>query len=269
LEYFGKTNEELKGWNWSLTDVVHPDDLPRVIEARKKSIETGQIYEIEHRSRRVDGVYQWFQVRGLPAGNAEDTITAWYLLLSDIDDRKRAELKLRQSEADFRTIANNIPGFVHTLGPTGEVDFVNQQMLEYFGKTSEEFKDWDQTDLVHPDDLPSVVETFRRSIETGQMYDMELRSRRADGVYRWFQSRCRPVRDTEDSITTWYGLLIDIDDRKRAELKLQKNEEDLRTILDAIRQAVVVLATDGRPRYANRATSGIIPFSNLLTTRMT
>ena len=65
LEYFGKTNEDLK--NWALVDAVHPDDLPRVIETRIKSIETGQIYDVEHRCRRADGVYRWFQVRGLPA----------------------------------------------------------------------------------------------------------------------------------------------------------------------------------------------------------
>ena len=165
LEYFGKTNEDLK--NWSLIGAVHPDDIPHVIEARKQSIEVGQIYEVEHRCRRADGVYRWFQVRGLPVRDTDNKITAWYLLLTDIDDRKRAEQKLQQSEADFRTIINNIPGFVHTMSPAGEVEFVNKQILEYFGKTSEEMKDWTRANVVHPDDLLRVVETLRRSLETG------------------------------------------------------------------------------------------------------
>src|SRR5215467_4015282 len=250
LEYFGKTNEELK--DWALIGAVHPDDLPRVIEARKKSIEVGQLYEVEHRCRRADGVYRWFQVRGLPVRNPQDKITAWYLLLTDIDDRKRAEQKLLQSEADFRTITNNVPGFVHTMDPTGEVGFLNNQILEYFGKTREELKDWTQTDVVHPDDLPRVVETFRRSIETGQICNIEMRCRRADGVYRWFQSRGRPVRNAEGQITAWYFLLTDIDERKCAEQKLRQREEDLRTITDAIRQVIVVLAPDGKTLYANQ-----------------
>ena len=103
LEYFGRTREELK--DWALIGAVHPDDLPHVIDERKKSIETGQIYEVEHRCRRADGVYRWFQVRGLPVRDTANRVTAWYLLLTDIDDRKRAEEILRTSELDAR-----IPG---------------------------------------------------------------------------------------------------------------------------------------------------------------
>jgi len=80
-----------------MAGAVHPDDLPRVIEARTKSIQTGQIYEVEHRCRRADGVYRWFQVRGLPVRNAEGAITTWYLLLTDIDDRKKTEEALQSS----------------------------------------------------------------------------------------------------------------------------------------------------------------------------
>jgi formate hydrogenlyase transcriptional activator len=250
LEYFGKTDAELK--NWAMTDAIHPDDLPRIIAARVKSIEEGRVYDVEHRCRRADGVYRWFQVRGLPVRDTENKITAWYLLLTDIDDRKRAEQKLLESEADFRTIINNIPGFAHTMSPTGEVEFVNQQILEYFGKTSEELKEWPRAGVVHPEDLPHVLETVRESLETGQMCDVELRCRRADGIYRWLQSRGRPVRNAENQIAGWYFLLTDIDDRKRAEEKLRQSEQELRTMTDAIRHSVVVLAPDGAVLHANR-----------------
>src|SRR5262249_52372647 len=85
------------------------DDLPRVIEARAKSIETGRIYEVEHRCRRADGVYRWFQVRGVPVRNAEGAITAWYLLLTDINDLKRAEEALQSSERNLGLTINTIP----------------------------------------------------------------------------------------------------------------------------------------------------------------
>jgi PAS domain S-box-containing protein len=259
LQYFGKTSEDLK--NWALTDVVHPDDLTRIIEARIKAIEEGRIYEVEHRCRRADGAYRWFQVRGLPVRDPEDKITAWYLLLTDIDDRKRAEEKLQQSESDFRTITNNIPGFVHTMSPTGEVEFLNNQILEYFGRPGEELKDWTRAGVVHPDDLPRVVETFNRSIATGQTCEVELRCRRADGVYRWFQSRGRPVRNAKGQITTWYFLLTDIDDRKRAEQKLEQSEEDLRTITDSIPQPIVVLSPDGKTLYVNQVALDLTGFT--------
>ncbi len=82
-------------------------------------------------------------------------------------------------------------------------------------------KSWATSDLVHPDDLPRVIAAFTSSIESGHPYDSEHRCRRADGVYRWFQVRALPVRDTEGRIISWYILFTDIDERKRAEDRLQ------------------------------------------------
>jgi formate hydrogenlyase transcriptional activator len=222
LEYFGKSHEDLK--NWALTDAVHPDDLPRIIQARIKSIEEGTVYDVEHRCRRADGVYRWFQVRGLPVRNAEGTISAWYLLLTDIDELKRAEATLRAKELSWRQIIDNIPGFVNTAGATGAPEFFNRPEQEYFGKTSEELKDWGRIGVIHPADLPSVIEAWTNSIETGQNLDIEARFLRADGAYRWFQMRAIPARDAEGKIRDWYALHTDIEDRKRAEQRLRDSE---------------------------------------------
>jgi PAS domain S-box-containing protein len=92
---------------------------------------------------------------------------------------------------------------VCTLSAAGEVELVNRQVLEYFGKTPEELKNWATSDAVHPEDLPRVIDAWRHSVETGQPFVLELRQRRADGVYRWFQSRAFPARDTEGRITGW------------------------------------------------------------------
>ena len=80
----------------------------------------------------------------------------------------------------------------------------------------------------------------------------EVRFRRADGEYRWFQISAAPVHDEQGNLVRWYGINIDIDDRKCAEQKLRQNEQELRTITDAIRQSIVVLAPDGTTLYANR-----------------
>ena len=116
LEYFGKTIDELKGWVSS--DPVHPEDLPHVIEVLTHALETGQTYEVESRHRRFDGVYRWFHVRGFPLRDIEGSILRWCVLLTDIDDRKRAEAQrdriiqelqaqqsmLSESEQRFRAI---------------------------------------------------------------------------------------------------------------------------------------------------------------------
>ena len=258
LEYFGKTAEELK--NWDTSDAVHPDDLPRVIEAWRRSVETGQMYDIELRQRRADGVYRWFQSRAMPTRDAEGLTTGWYMLLTDIDDRKRAEDALRSNEQNLRLIVDTIPGFVSTWNSAGEVELVNRQVLEYFGKTIEEMKDWASSDAVHPDDLPQLIDAFKRAIETGLPLDVETRSRRADGVYHWFQVRVRPQRDADGRIVRWYNLSTDIDERKRAEVALTKafdeiakSEADLRTIIDAIPQLIVTIGADGKFLNANQA----------------
>ena len=139
-------------------------------------------------------------------------------------DLQRREAGLRASEKSLRLIIDTIPGFVCTLSPAGEVELLNRQVLDYFGKTPEDLKNWSTSDAVHPDDLPRVIDGWRRSVETGQPHDLELRQRRADGVYRWFHSRALPARDTEGRITGWYMLLTDIDDRKKAEEELRRNK---------------------------------------------
>jgi PAS domain S-box-containing protein len=228
LEYFGKTIEELK--NWDTSDVVHPDDLPRVIEAWKHSVETGEPYALELRQRRADGVYRWFQARALPAKDTQGRITGWHMLLTDIDDRRRAEDAVRSNEQSLRLMVDSIPGFVSTANAAGEIELVNRQVLGYFGKTIEELKNWDTSDAVHPDDLPRMVEAYRRAFETGEPLDVENRSRRADGVYRWFHVRARPQRDAEGRIVRWCSLVTDIDDRKRAEALLAAEKRTLEMI---------------------------------------
>src|SRR5882757_4589110 len=220
LEYFGKTMEELK--NWATSNVVHPDDLPCVVDSWKHSIETGQPYDLELRQRRADGVYRWFQSRALPTRDTEGRITGWYMLLTDVDDRKRAEDALRSSEQSFRLIVDSIPGLVNTTTAAGDIELANQQLLDYAGKSLEELKDWQP--LVHPDDRARATTLWSRSVETGQPYDDEHRLRRADGVYRWFHVHALPLRETEGRIIRWYVLSTDIDDRKKAEEELRRSK---------------------------------------------
>src|SRR5258708_24089082 len=186
-----------------------------------RSVETGHPYESEYRIRRADGVYRWFHVRSLPWRDTQGRIVRWYTLRTDIDDRKRVEEALRASELNLRLVVDSIPGLVHTTTAEGELEFVNRQVLDYFGKTLDELKGWATNDFIHPDDLPRVIAAFTNSIDTGQPYDVEQRCRRADGAYRWFQVRALPLRDTEGHIIRWYTLFSDIDKRKQAEDRLQ------------------------------------------------
>ena len=217
LEFFGQSLEQLPDW----TSLIHQDDRERVVNLWRRSVETGQPYDVEHRARRADGVFRWLHSRGLALRDAEGRIIRWCIMLTDVDDRKRAEEALRASDLNFRVIIDSIPGLVHTLTAAGELEFVNQQNLAYFGKSLEELRSWATSDVFHPEDLARAIAAWKHTQETGQPDEIECRLRRADGAYRWFQLRCLPLRDSEDRIIRWMSLHTDIDERKQAEGRLQ------------------------------------------------
>ena len=251
LDYAGMTVEQAEGWGWAAA--IHPEDRERLVEYWTSCLDSGVPVEAEARMRRYDGSYRWFLFRANPARDESGRIVKWYGTNIDIEDRKRGEEALRVSELSWRQIVDNVPGFVATTSALGEIEFLNRQILEYFGKTNEELKNWALIDAVHPDDLPSVIETRKKSIEAGHIYEIEHRCRRADGVYRWFQVRGVPVRDEEGLITAWYLLLSDIEDLKKTEEALQASERNLRQITNVIPSNIHVLRTDGSVLYVNQA----------------
>jgi PAS domain S-box-containing protein len=183
------------------TDYVFKTRLSRIVPAVRRALR-----EVEARAElgRAEAA-----LRQLAAANDG--------LKNEIAEHRRAEDALRESERESRGIVDSIPGLVAAFTPDGEVEFVNRQVLEYFGKPLEELTRWGSGGTTHPEDLPRVVELFTQSIASGDPFEFELRARRFDGVYRWLQSRGFPLRDTNGHIVRWYNLLIDIDERKRAE----------------------------------------------------
>jgi PAS domain S-box-containing protein len=241
-EYTGLSPEEAHGWGWQA--VFHPDDLPPLMKRWQELIVSGESGEIEARLRRHDGEYRWFLIRVAPFRNHTGAIERWYGTSTDIDDRKRAEEKLQASETNLREILDGIPGLAAALNPAGVPDVMNRPFLEFFGKTAEEMRNWKTADVVHPDDLPRVIAEFTHSLATATPFDEEIRYRRADGAYRWFQVRIDPARDAERRVTGWYSLLTDIDDRKRAEEELRREENELKHS-EARKTAILESALDG------------------------
>jgi PAS domain S-box-containing protein len=253
LEFFGKTPDELKGW--ATSDAVHPDDLPRVATAFTDSVNTGNPCSIEHRCRRADGVYRWFQVRALPVRDAASSITGWYVLLTDIDDLKRAENAIRASESNLKQIIDTIPALAWSARPDGSAEFFNQHYLDFVGLSAEQVKDWGWTIAVHPDDLSGLVSAWQRMMASDAPGEYEGRLRRFDGEYRWFLIRTNALRDENGNIVKWYGVNTDIEDRKRA-------EEKARLIIDTALDAVVAMDAQGTITTWNKQAETIFGWSS-------
>jgi PAS domain S-box-containing protein len=135
---------------------------------------------------------------------------------------QRSEAAIRESEKNLRLIVDRIPGLVSTMTAAGNVEHVNQRILDYTGLTLDALQDW--RSLIHPDDLELVMTRWIRSVETGQPYEVEQRILGADAVYRWFYVHGLPMLDAEGHIVRWYTLITDIDQRKKAEENLQRSE---------------------------------------------
>ena len=128
------------------------------------------------------------------------------------------------------SVLDDLPVLSALMDASGRLEFANRQLLEYFGKSLEELKDWGSAGVIHPDDLAGVREAWSRALDSGTPLDIEYRNRRADGVYRWFQTRGSPIRDAEGRIVLWHIVPLDIDDRKRAETELAGEKQLLEMI---------------------------------------
>jgi len=231
LDYFGKTEEELK--DWRSIDSMHPDDLPRVAAAWKNCLETGSLYDIEKRLRRFDGAYHWFRARGRPARDTQGRIIRWYVILTDIEDRKRAEERLEEQQKELRQVLDLAPQLVSVNeGPDQKRLYANRGLLDYLGTTLDEWRQRTAGSDAHPDDLKRLSTYIARSRSAGSPFEMETRIRKGDGSYRWFLSRFNPLRDDQGTIRRWYVANTDIDDRKRSEERLQEENVALREEID-------------------------------------
>jgi len=231
-EYTGLSLEDGMGWGWM--NAFHPDD--RLKEEWRAALAAGKPFEKEARLRRADGQYRWFLIRAVPLIDERGNIANWYGMTTDIEEMKKAEDRVR-------LIIDTLPTMVWTLRPNGTIDFVNQRWLDYTGLTLEEEIE-EPTRPVHPQDLPRVMEKWLADMAAGQPSEDEMRLQRADGEYRWFLVRTAPLRDEQRNLFKWYGIAIDIEDRKRA-------ESESRTLLDAIPQQIWSGPPDGTLDYCN------------------
>jgi PAS domain S-box-containing protein len=197
--------------------------------------EKGVVLELR---RKDDGRPLWVRWWSRPDPTGKYTRS----MFIDITEQvllERENVRLTESEKEYRTILDAIPQLISALTPDGQHIFANQALLDYTGLNKEkpEMRDWladadFRTRIFHPDDLERVREERSRGLSAGIPFQNEQRVRRYDGKYRWFLIHYRPVRDENGQLVRWYASGTDIDDQKQAELRLQDENAYL---LDEIR----------------------------------
>ena len=200
---------------------VHPDDREETQENWSTRLRTGEGGEGSFRVRNAQGGYRWFLSRAEPLRASDGTILQWVGVNLDIDELKCAEQALQESEYKLRQIIDTIPAYVVRYQPDGAADFMNQTFSEFVGPGV----GFDNLrSVVHPEDYPKRSRDWDTHVAAAEPYDIEMRLRRADGVYRWHRIRRVPLRDANGAIVNWYGVGHDVDDQKRAEQALRRSE---------------------------------------------
>ncbi len=215
IEMIGKTEETSESLD--LFSRVDPEQVAAVQERWSRSVQSGIPYEDAYRMLANDGKYHWYLVRGEPLHDDSENIINWFGIHSNIDALKETEHALQMREHELVGIIETIPSMLWSTWPSGEPNHLSQRILDFFGATFEEFVNRGWESFIHPDDREETAKAFFRAIETGESYSAINRLRRADGEYRWHHTMGEPLRDSQGKIIQWYGLSIDIDERKRAE----------------------------------------------------
>ena len=231
---------------------IHPDDRDRIMTALQTCAAGGANYRVEYRLIAGDDMHH-VEASGC---RVEDADGRAYVIgvCRDVSERVRlleSERAARQnaesSDLNYRTLAATIPQQVWTATPDGALDFVNDRVVDYFGRPAEDVIGTGWQDVIHPVDLPAVVQRWTRSLTSGDEYEVEFRLRRHDGKYRWHLGRAVPLRDASGKAIRWLGTNTDIDETKHmmalmsvqvAVARILLNARSLDEVADKLLEAV-------------------------------
>ncbi|SDT32509.1 hybrid sensor histidine kinase/response regulator [Bradyrhizobium canariense] len=195
---------------------IHPEDREATERKFRDAVE-GKVrdYTVQYRIiRPIDGEIRWISVRSTIERDADGRAVRLVGAHTDVTEQVLAEQALRQSEAEFRTLAEAVPHHVWTATPDGLLNWFNPRVYEYAGLSVSQLSGENWTEIVHPDDVAGALAAWTSAISTGEAYEVEFRLRRADGAFRWFLARAVPARDERGKIIRWIGTNTDVHDQK-------------------------------------------------------
>lgn len=221
--------------NWSQLDfakLIHPDDFTFAFDQVSRK-QRGDPVAVTHYTYRIllpNGDITWVEQYSKTVQYGDHP--ADLITIVDITKRKQAELALQASEARFRQLAEHLPQMVWTARPDGAIDYVSGQWLDYTGAPAEALMGNGWQLFVHPNARANIVKAWEAARATGQPIQAELRIRRYDGTYRWFDTRVSPLRDDEGQIVQWVGSNTDTNESHTLREALRTSNRALRMLSD-------------------------------------
>lgn len=224
--FTGQTSDEYQGLGW--LEAIHPKDAQVTTNEWNRAVADRRPFLFEHRVRRQDGVYRLLSLSAVPVLNNDGSIREWVGVHNDITEQRKREEEILAQEAKFRFLSESMPQIVWTATTDGKRDYTNQRWTEYTGMTLDQTQGWGWVTAIHPDDVRKCIDSWNRSLGTGELYECEYRFRRAsDDIYRWHLGRACPLKDKQGVIIKWFGTCTDIEDYKNAEAENLRLRADL------------------------------------------
>ena len=212
---------------------THPEDKDLVRRVIDRSAREGNDFDLEHRLLMPDQRIKYLHI--IAHRRADNSENLEFIgAIRDVTAAKTAQRKLKEDEAELRQLINFVPEHVLVMDANGNRLYENQAVREYFGTSLDglQAKDFYRK-FIHPDDVASgALDERERAVARGAPWEGELRLRRKDGEYRWFLIRSNPLRDEQGNVIRRYATATDIEDRKRAEDRVQKENVALREEID-------------------------------------
>ncbi|HJS22479.1 MAG TPA: PAS domain S-box protein [Steroidobacteraceae bacterium] len=241
---FGYAADEVIGR--SITMIIPTDRLDEERDILQRLARGERIEHYETVRRHKSGRLIDISLTVSPIRDETGNIIGASKVARDITERKRAADRLRESEERFRFLSETIPSIVWTTAADGTVTYINRRGYDYFGVSEEERVRGAPGFLLHPEDRERVLEKWRQHLRDGTDFEVEGRSRRHDGAYRWFVSRAVPFRDASGTIVSWFGVTMDIHEQKEMQEALQhadrRKDEFLATLAHELRNPLAPIS---------------------------
>ncbi len=215
---------------------VHPDDLGWLHEMYRAAQTSGTATDAVFRLRRPGHDYRYWRIRAAPRRDASGAILGWYSTLEDVDELKRAEARLRETQEIYRYTVELGRHVIITAAPDGQITSISDRWTEMTGIPVAAMIGAGMFGFLHPDDRAMAVDGWLHRVSEGVWADHACRIANADGSYRWWHIRAAPRCAEDGTIIGWYGTLLDIDDMKRAEADAREADAGYRYTIELIGQ---------------------------------